>query len=164
MTAKELATQETATGVATPRPPRFNDDQIAATQFSTISVLPDLKNAQKHFMPLSEDYWSPQIEGEEKLVFICGIGDKEVSDMETGEVKVLECVLFIERQEDTLVRLYSASKVLVGNVKDAIRRGEIIPNCSLTPVSIKYLGQKKNKSNAKLSNRWQIIPLIVSEQ
>ena len=114
-------------------------------------------------MPLAVEYWSP-VEGDEKRVFIAGINYHEVPDLETGEVKQLECVMMLERQGDSLMRYISASKVLVGNIKDAIKRSEIIPMSTLTPVAIRFLGQKKNKSNGKLSHRWLITPLIVSVQ
>jgi hypothetical protein len=163
MSQQEIAVKND-TGVATPRQPRFSNEQIAASNLEAANSLPDLASTKRHFMPLSIEYWSPQNEGEEKLVFVAGINEHEVSDMETGEIKMLECVMLLERQGDSLVRFICASKVLVGNIRDAINRGEIIPMSTLTPVAIRFLGQKKNKSNAKLSNRWQITPLIVAEQ
>lgn len=161
----EIAVKTESTSMATPSTaPRFTDEQIKASQLSTATSLPDLASQQRHFVPLSTEYWTPQQEGEEKLVFVAGISNHDVPDMETGEIKNLECVLLLERQGDVLMRFISASKVLVGNIRDAINRGEIIPMSTLTPVAIKFLGQKKNKSNAKLSNRWQIVPLIVAQQ
>lgn len=120
-----------------------------------------LQKTNKHFVPLNIDYWSPKEAGEEKLVYIHGIDIHEVPDMDSGELKQLECVMLLERQDDTLKRLISASRILVGNIKDAIQRGEIIPNTTLTPVSITFLGKGTNSSNARMSNRWQIIPLIM---
>ena len=161
----EIAVKENNTAVASSSTaPRFSEEQIKAANLSTATSLPDLATQQRHFVPLSTEYWTPQHEGEEKLVFIAGIDFHEVPDMETGEVRNLECVLMLERQGDVLMRFISASKVLVGNIRDAINRNEIIPMSTLTPVAIKFLGQKKNKSNAKLSNRWQIVPLIVAQQ
>ncbi len=165
MTATELATKTTTAAATTPEiAPRFTPEQIAASHLNNVQSIPDLSNATKHFMPINVEYWTPQTEGEEKKVYIAGINMQEVPDMETGEIKTLECVMMLERQDNSLVRFISASKVLVGHVRDAIHRGEIIPMSTLTPVSIKFLGQKKNKSNAKLSNRWQIIPVIVAQQ
>lgn len=143
---------------------RFSPEQIEASQLDKAQSIPDLAAAQKHFMPSNVEYWSPSAEGEEKRVFVAGISMHEVIDMETSEVKMLECVMLLERQDDILMRYITASKVLVGNIKDAIQRQEIIPMSTLTPVAIKYLGQKKNKSNGKLSNRWLITPIIVAVQ
>lgn len=56
------------------------------------------------------------------------------------------------------MRYITASKVAVCNIKNAIQRQEIVPMSTLTPVVIKYMRQKKNKSNGKLSNRWLITP------
>ena len=162
MSTQELAVKNN-TGVSqASQAPRFSPEQVVAANIGNQISLPSLVEAPKHFIPLSVEYWSPQAEGEEKLVYIAGIDLHDVPNMETGEINSVECVMLLEQQDQTLCRFISASKVLVGNIKDAISRGEIIPMTTLTPVSIKFLGQKKNRSNAKLSNRWQIIPLIVS--
>ena len=143
---------------------RFSPEQIAASQLDTAQSIPDLAEAPKHFMPSNVEYWTPAAEGEEKRVFVAGISHHDVADMKTGEIRPLECVMLLERQGDSLMRYITASKVLVGNIKDAIQRQEIIPMSTLTPVAIKYMGQKKNKSNGKLSNRWLITPLVVAVQ
>ena len=159
--SKEVAVTETK--AAAVYEGRFTPEQIAASQLDQAQSIPDLTEVKKHFMPIAVEYWSP-VEGEEKRVFVAGISMHEVPDLETGEVKQLECVMLLERQDDSLMRYINASKVLVGNVKDAIQRQEIIPMSLLTPVAIKCLGQKKNTSNGKLSTRWLIPPLIVSVQ
>ena len=154
------------TEVATPttKAPRYSAEQVAAANIGNQTDLPALAEAPKHFIPLSVEYWSPQDEGEEKLVYVAGVDFHDVPDMETGEIKSIECVLLLEQQDNTLCRFISASRVLVGNIKDAITRGDIIPMTTLTPVSITFMGQKKNRSNAKLSNRWKIVPIIVGVQ
>jgi len=141
----------------------YTPEQLALANINTQKELPILQTASKHFVPLNIDYWSPKEAGEEKLVYIHGIDIHEVPDMDTGELKQLECVMLLERQDDTLKRLISASRILVGNIKDAIQRGEIIPKTTLTPVSITFLGKATNSSNSRMSNRWQIIPLIMPE-
>ena len=155
----EIAVKE-STGVATAPAPRFTPEQIAESNLDTQSTLPDLAKAEKHFVPINIEYWTPEKEGEEKLVYIHSVGNHEIPDMETGEIKVLECVLLLEHIDGVIRRYQQAGRVLVGNIKDAIQRGEIVPGTALTPISIKYLGQKKNKSNSKMSNRWEIIPLV----
>jgi len=138
----------------------YSKKQIEIANLDTQKSLPDLTQAKKHFVPLSIEYWTPVAEGEEKLVYIHSVGVHEVPDMDTGEIKSLECVMMLEKQGDVVKRFINAGRVLVGNIKDAIVRGEIIEGTTLTPVAITYLGKKQNRSNARISNIWQIIPLI----
>ena len=65
--------------------------------------------------------------------------------------------MLLEKQDDTLKRLISASRILVGNIKDAIQREEIIPQTTLTPVAITYLGKQQNSSNARTSTDASLI-------
>lgn len=138
----------------------YSAEQVESASLDMQKSLPDLSKAKKHFVPLNIDYWSPEKAGEEKLVYIHSIGGHDVPDLETGEIKTLQCVMMIEKQKDTVKRFINASRVLVGNIQDAISRGEIVPKTTLTPVSITFLGSIKNRSNAFSSNRWQIVPLI----
>lgn len=138
----------------------YTAEQVELANIDNQKNLPDLNKSTKHFVPINIDYWSPKDPGEEKLVYIHGVDIHEVPDMDTGELKQLECVMLLEKQDDTLKRLISASRILVGNIKDAINRGEIIPKTTLTPVAITFLGKKQNSSNSRISNRWQITPLI----
>jgi len=138
----------------------YSAAQVESANLDVQKSLPDLSKSKKHFVPLNIDYWSPEEAGEEKLVYIHSIGGHEVPDLETGEIKTLQCVMMIEKQKDTVKRFINASRVLVGNIQDAISRGEIVPKTTLTPVSITFLGSMKNRSNAFSSNRWQIVPLI----
>ena len=140
----------------------YTHEQLQASRLDTQQNLPDLSKAKRHFVPLNIEYWTPEKEGEEKLVYIHSVGLHEVPDMETGEIKQLECVMMLERSGDMVKRYLNAGRVLVGNIKDAIHRGEIVPGTTLTPVAIIYLGKRPNKSNAKVSNAWQIMPIIAS--
>jgi len=138
----------------------YSAEQVESASLDTQKSLPDLSKSKKHFVPLNIDYWSPEEAGEEKLVYIHSIGGHDVPDLETGEIKTLQCVMMIEKKKDTVKRFINASRVLVGNIQDAISRGEIVPKTTLTPVSITFLGSMKNRSNSFSSNRWQIVPLI----
>jgi len=138
----------------------YTAEQVQLANIDIQKQLPDLHLTKKHFVPINIDYWSPKEAGEEKLVYIHGISIHEVPDMDTGELKQLECVMLLEKQGDTLKRLITASRILVGNIKDAIQRGEIIPQTTLTPVAITFLGKQQNSSNARTSNHWQITPLL----
>jgi len=141
----------------------YSAKQVENAGLDIQKSLPDLSKSKKHFVPLNIDYWSPEQAGEEKLVYIHSIEGHEVPDLETGEIKTLQCVMMIEKQKDTVKRFINASRVLVGNIQDAISRGEIVPKTTLTPVSITFLGSIKNRSNAFSSKRWQIVPLIKAE-
>ena len=161
MTNKEISVKEKKeVSVNANTKKMYSEKQIIEASLDTQKQLPDLAKSKKHFVPLSIEYWTPESEGEEKLVYVHSVGLHEVNDMETGEIKELECVMFLEKQADVVKRYINAGRVLVGNIKDAIRRNEIIEGTTLTPVAIKYLGKKKNKSNSKESNAWQIIPLV----
>jgi len=161
MTAQELAKikNNNVTVTATPDP-RYSSSEIAESRIDDQDSLPDLAESQEHFVPLSVEYWSPQNEGEEKRVWVHSISNYEVPDLETGEVRALECVLLMEKNGDQVIRWINASRVLVGNISDAINRNEIIPGTVLTPVLIRFEGKKRNRSNPFSSNRWQIIPLV----
>lgn len=164
MSTQQIAVKSTADLAAIAAVSRFSVAQIGEANISTQTALPKLEAKNKGFIPLSVEYWSPTAEGEEKLVYVAGISFHDVPDMETGEINSIECVMLLEQQDDKLCRFISASKVLVGNIKDAIGRGDIVPMTTLTPVAITFVGKRKNRGNGRMSNRWQIIPLIVAEQ
>ena len=105
----------------------YSAEQVKVASLDIQKSLPDLSKAKKHYVPLNIDYWSPEQAGEEKLVYIHSIGGHDVPDLETGEIKTLQCVMMIEKQKDTVKRFINASRVLVGNIQDAISRGEIVP-------------------------------------
>jgi hypothetical protein len=144
---------------------RFSEEEIAASALHSTADLPSLGDAIPAPVPMSVEYWSPETEGETLRCWILGIEDREVADMETGELKNLESVVFVEQTSDGKIRRwFCASRILVANIRDAIKRGEIIPSSRLTPVMIRYVGLKKNARNAFKSKRFEILPLIVSNQ
>jgi hypothetical protein len=166
MASTQIANKEQAKAVSTAvHAQRFTDEQIAASGLHSDAELPALAEAKAAPVPLSVEYWSPETEGESKRCWILGIEDREIADMETGELKQLESVLFVEQTaEGQIKRWFCASKILVANIKDAIQRGEIIPASRLTPVQIRYTGLAKNSRNAFKSKRFEILPLVVSIQ
>ena len=167
-TSTELATKKESTAVGPVRAnaTRFTDEQIAASSLHTDEDLPALAEAKAAPVPLSVEYWSASEEGESKRVWILGVEEREVLDVETAELKQVESVLFVEQTPDGMIkRFFCASRILVANIKDAIDRGEIIPGSRLTPIQITYVGERKNKRNAsKKSKHFEILPLIVSVQ
>jgi hypothetical protein len=158
----QTARTEIQTAQATPR---YSAETIAEAAINETTQLPVIKDATAAPMPLSITYWSPETEGEAIRGWVAGVGLQEVSDMETGEIKMLESFFFMKQNENGQIeRVFNASKVLVANIKSAIQRGEIVPGTTLTPVQIKYKGLKKNSRNAFKSKVFEILPLIVSQQ
>jgi hypothetical protein len=161
-TSTALAERAQTTAAAAPRPSRFSAEQLAAAAISPDTVLPSIQKADAANVPLQVEYWSPQEEGEAKRGWILGIEPQEVADMETGELKLLESLLFVEETADgKKARFFNASRTLVANVRAAINRGEIVPASLLTPVQITYRGVKKNRTNNYKSGKWEILPLVV---
>jgi hypothetical protein len=157
----EIAKTEAPTAQAA----RFTPEQIAGSALHGGAELPSLAVAKSAPIPMNITYWQPLEVGESIRGWVLGIGFVTMPDMESGELKDLESVLFVAQTEDGAIRrLFNASRILVANVKDAIQRGEIIPASRLTPVVIIYRGEKKNSTNAFKSKVFDILPLIVSSQ
>ncbi len=162
MSTQVAVKEQTEVSTKSAQAPRYSAEQVAAADISNQSSLPSLAGATKHFMPLSIEYWKPQVDGEEKLVYIAGVDYHDVPAFDkSGDITSMMCVLMLEQKENELCRYINASKILVGNISGAIDRGEIIPMTLLTPVSIRFLG-KKPAGNGNMVARWQIIPLIVA--
>jgi hypothetical protein len=163
MAKQEIAKQETETAPALPG--RFTQEQIDSSALHGGAELPALAVAKAAPIPMNITYWQPLEVGESIRGWVLGVGFVTMPDMESGELKDLESVLFVQQGEDgTIRRLFNASRILVANIKDAIQRGEIIPASRLTPVVIIYRGEKKNSTNAFKSKVFDILPLIVSSQ
>lgn len=164
----DLAVSQTGGAVAAqaPRRSRFSDEQIAAAKIDdTTTELPSLHDGVRPSpIGLSVEYWSPQDAGESKHCWVLGIEPREVVDMQTGEAKILECVLLIEQTPDQkILRFYNASKILVGTIREAANRGEIVMGSLLTPCAITYLGLRRCK-NGNNAARWEVRPLVVAVQ
>ena len=152
-------TQQKEVAAPTATQSRFTSEMVAASSLDMMQNLPDLSTFKRHFMSLETEYWTPE-PGEEKMVYVMGVGFKDIKDQATGVLKPTECVLLAENQGEKIKRFIVAGVILVSNIKDAIRDGVIVPNTTLTPISILYIGQIKNKNNAFKSNRWEITPLV----
>ena len=142
---------------------KWTAEQIYAANIETAATLPSLENATAYPAPLSVNYWSPSKVGDSKDGFVMGIMDADVIDMDSKKPKTMECMFFIEQSGESLLRWYSASMILVGNIKSAIDRGEIIPGTHLTPVRITYKGIKRTKATRNAAD-WEILRLIVANQ
>lgn len=132
-------------------------DKKSALPIQTMAVdeIDSLEQAQAAPIDLMSDYWSPEQAGEAKRVIFDCIETTDVPDQSTGEVIELECAFFFIKENGHVKRIRNGSKRLVG----ALAR---IP--SRTPLLIKYMGKKRNKNNANLSDNWSITPLIYNAQ
>lgn len=128
------------------------------------STLVCLEQAEVVPLPITVEYWSPQAPGESKRVYVAGIQPTEILDIQKGEIKTLSAVYLLEVTAEGQVKKWmTAAAVLVGAISEAIRRGQIIPGTDKTPVKITFLGKVKNRTNAMMSNRWEILPLVVNQ-
>ena len=137
-----------------------------AESLDTAAALPNLNGMITHPAPLSIQYWGGETPGEYKDVYIFGIGLADVMSMETKELKPMECVFMVEiTPEGEIIRWYSAAVKLVGDVKVAISRGDILtplPGQSATGVRIVYEG-KREMPNKHHMSVWKILKLIMPE-
>ena len=121
--------------------------------------IPDLTKAVVLPADLTSEYWSPEIEGEHKNVFFQEIKQSTYTDEKTGESIELPCVVMVEQTSDqTLKTFRNGSKRLVAAIEESLKLGKIGQG---TPLRIEYLGKQKNATNAYLSDRWSVKPLIM---
>lgn len=125
--------------------------------FDLAGNLPDLSAAKEVPADLTSEYWTPEKEGEFKLVFFQELKDSTCLDQETGEEIQLPCAFMIEQKEDrSLQTVRNGSKRLVGALDESLKSGAIERG---TPLKITFLGAQKNKNNNFKSDRWSIRPL-----
>lgn len=119
-------------------------------------TLPDLANADTIPFDLVDEYWKPELEGEFKNLFFLEIGEREVLDNETNEVKNLSCAIFLEKTATGVQTISNGSKRLVGIFEGGrIQRG--------TALRITYKGEKKNSTNSFKSHTWSVKPLKIQQ-
>lgn len=116
--------------------------------------LPDLETAKEIDVDLLSDYWTPEKPGETKRVFFAGVERRTKVDADTGEVDELDHCVFFEKTPDGIKAISNASSRLVQLFSTGT-----IPNG--TPVSIQYLGKKKNKNNSFSHDDWRVKPLVL---
>ena len=136
--------------------------------------IPNVWEMEDDTTPLDSEYWSPE-KGEFKNGFILS-HEKKLAVYEDKEEMRLH-VIFIEQLKDGgYVYFKNCSSRLVsetlsavgkkidkdtGNVVDILGDDglPVIPKVVYgeTPVRITFLGKEKNKSNSRMSGRWQIM-------
>ena len=119
--------------------------------------LPDLSKADTAPLELTGEYWTPEKVNEKRRLFFNGLQIEKAVDQQTGQDVELLVAYFVEVQPDKTKKVIrNASKRLTG-VFDSL-------NIEIgTPFEITYLGKKKNKNNALLSDTWSVVPLIVKK-
>lgn len=127
--------------------------------FDLMGKLPNLADAKVIPADLTSEYWTPEKEGEFKLVFFQEIKNSTYTDEKTGETIELPCVVLLEqKQNGELKTIRNGSKRLVASLEDAVHQGKISTG---TPLRIEFLGKQKNSTNAFQSDRWSVKPLFV---
>lgn len=119
--------------------------------------LPDLAQATPEPVEMSGEYWTPEEVGETRRLFFFDLNIENVVDMESRETYELPVVRFLEPDGEGGVRsVRNGSCRLVGIFESfamSIKQGDAF--------EIKYLGRKKNKSNARKSDCWSVRRLTI---
>lgn len=137
--------------------PILSEEPIQALQAIDPNSLSDLQEAEAAPIDLMSDYWTPENIGESRRVYFDRIQAMGVVDPVTQDVHEMDCAFFFYRENpDAPYRqIRNGSKRLVGAIQ-----AYKLPRS--TPLEIRYLGKKRNKNNAFLSDNWQITPLRVN--
>ena len=127
--------------------------------YDLTSEIPELAAAREVPADLTSEYWTPEKEGEYRLVFYQNVEPSIYVDEASGEEVELSCAILIQQKEDlSLVTIRNGSKRLVAALEDAEISQKIQKG---TPLKITFLGKQKNKNNAFLSDRWSVRPLSI---
>lgn len=122
----------------------------------------DFENVQTKPFSLTPEYWSPEGEGETKVLVYTGINQHEkIPDFNDSNNMVEKpTAMFIEQRKDkdnkkTYYLLKNASSRLVSTC-EALIPGHLY--------EVTYLGKKKNKNNSNMSARWRVLPVYIPEE
>ncbi len=121
--------------------------------------VPDLSEHTALPFDLSSEYWTPETPGEKRRVIYFETKVDYVPDQQNpGSVIALPCVHFVEPVAEGAKQIRNGSKRLVAAIENAIANGLVKQG---TPLEITYLGKKRNKTNALMSDIWSIKPLLL---
>lgn len=137
--------------------PVITDETQLALQSIDPNSLGDLQEAEAAPVDLMSDYWTPESVGESRRVYFDRIQPMVVVDVVSQQGHEMDCAFFFYRDapEAPYRQIRNGSKRLVGAIQ-----AFNLPR--MTPLEIKYLGKKRNKNNAFLSDNWQITPLRIN--
>ncbi len=129
-------------------------------QLMSLDQLPNLHEAKVSPRELSSTYWTPETEGEYKVGVLIEIKEESYTDDKSGETIKLPCVIMLSQEEDgSFNTIRNGSKRLVATIESAIESGELA--LGKTPVRVAYIGKHKNKTNAYMSDRWSVKPIML---
>lgn len=121
--------------------------------------LPNLDDAQELPVDLCGSYWTPEDAGESKRLFFVEVKpQKVISATNPDELIYLDCAVFIENKDGEVQTVINGSRRLVGAIEQCIDSGRISKG---SPISVTYMGKRKNKTNGFSSDNWSIKPLII---
>lgn len=118
-----------------------------------LDSIPSLDDYVPASVDLSGEYWTPE-EGEVRRLIFWSIEQRGVPDQKDPNLMVeLPCCVFIDPQKDGKHRtVANGSKRLVAAFENSgIEQG--------TPVQITYVGKKRNRTNANMSDHWSVFVL-----
>jgi len=111
-----------------------------------LTELESLDNHEVASIDLSQEYWTPEEEGEQRRLRFVGITERLCPSHDDPETEVmLKCVVFLDGDKAVV----NASARLVATFE----------NTSLdsgTPVQITYRGKQKNRTNGNMSDTWSV--------
>ena len=127
----------------------------SVVQTETVNIhgdLPDLGKARIKDVNLALEYWTPQEEGESKLlIFMHVVQEDQIPDFNDPKNLVKrDCAYFIEQTEQGFQILRNASSRLVSIARHFLE-GEVY--------QITFKGMRPNKTNSNKSNYWAIQPV-----
>lgn len=126
----------------------------------SVKNLPSLEQATESLISLTPIYLDvdEMQAGDKFRGFYIGISTREheVENKSTGELetKTLETVQIVNKEGDEFITYESAASMLVSTLKQQEESGKIKPY--ETALVFKFLGKKRNKTNANSSARWDV--------
>jgi len=118
-----------------------------------LDAIPTLDDYVPASVDLSGEYWTPEPGSVKRLIF-WSIEERSVPDQnDANKVVNLQCCVFIDPQKDGKHKtVTNGSKRLVAAFENAgIQQG--------TPVQVQYVGKKRNRTNANMSDHWSVFVL-----
>lgn len=118
-----------------------------------LDAIPSLDDYVPASVDLSGEYWTPE-DGEVRRLIFWSIEERSVPDQKDANKLVdLQCCVFIDPQKDGQHKtVANGSKRLVA----AFENSAIVQG---TPVQITYVGKKRNRTNANMSDHWSVFVL-----
>lgn len=127
-----------------------------------IDEIPDIDNVEPLEINLMSEYWTPEKPGEMRNMFFTHLSENDYPNQTIGEVKRLVTANFLHPRvidgKKEMVPVSNASARLVGKLQEYVNTGMIGNGSALRIV---YKGKEKNKTNANMSDAWDVKPIPV---